>query len=250
MLTTALWGASVAIRDTSIVDVFWGAGFVVIAWVSRLGRLSRPSASARGAHHRVGAAPHTAPRTAQPRPRRGPALPAMPERHGERWPRRARALPRSSARGPLSASNSAAVTASVAKRSASLQRLVQRESERRRNPCARLVAEARPSAGSSSQGARGLSGQRPDWSGRPGPRPSPTEFADLAQHAGSAFPPLLAAPREPTSIVSGARVADATVHDPRDPVGVMRDPVVVRHDDRRGTAGLHLVADQVHHLVA
>ena len=33
-LTTALWALSVAVRDTSIVDVFWGAGFVVIAWVT------------------------------------------------------------------------------------------------------------------------------------------------------------------------------------------------------------------------
>jgi len=34
VLTTALWGVSVAVRDTSIVDIFWGAGFVVIAWVT------------------------------------------------------------------------------------------------------------------------------------------------------------------------------------------------------------------------
>jgi steroid 5-alpha reductase family enzyme len=33
-LTTALWALSVAVRDTSIVDVFWGAGFVAIAWVT------------------------------------------------------------------------------------------------------------------------------------------------------------------------------------------------------------------------
>jgi steroid 5-alpha reductase family enzyme len=33
-LVTALWGASVALRDSSIVDVFWGSGFVVIAWVA------------------------------------------------------------------------------------------------------------------------------------------------------------------------------------------------------------------------
>ncbi len=34
VLMTALWGVSVAIGDTSIVDIFWGAGFVVIAWVT------------------------------------------------------------------------------------------------------------------------------------------------------------------------------------------------------------------------
>ncbi len=32
-LVTALWAVSVAARDTSIVDVFWGSGFVVVAWV-------------------------------------------------------------------------------------------------------------------------------------------------------------------------------------------------------------------------
>jgi steroid 5-alpha reductase family enzyme len=32
-MVTALWAVSVAVRDTSIVDVFWGSGFVVVAWV-------------------------------------------------------------------------------------------------------------------------------------------------------------------------------------------------------------------------
>jgi len=31
-----LWGVSLAIRDASIVDMFWGAGFVVISWCSLL----------------------------------------------------------------------------------------------------------------------------------------------------------------------------------------------------------------------
>ena len=31
-LVTALWVASVALRDTSVVDIFWGSGFVVVAW--------------------------------------------------------------------------------------------------------------------------------------------------------------------------------------------------------------------------
>lgn len=34
VLTTALWAVSVAARDTSIVDIFWGAGFVVVAWAT------------------------------------------------------------------------------------------------------------------------------------------------------------------------------------------------------------------------
>jgi steroid 5-alpha reductase family enzyme len=32
VLVTALWAVSVAARDTSIVDVFWGSGFVLVAW--------------------------------------------------------------------------------------------------------------------------------------------------------------------------------------------------------------------------
>ena len=32
-MVTALWAVSVAVRDSSIVDVFWGSGFVVVAWV-------------------------------------------------------------------------------------------------------------------------------------------------------------------------------------------------------------------------
>jgi steroid 5-alpha reductase family enzyme len=34
LLMTALWAVSVAVRDTSIVDIFWGSGFVVVAWVA------------------------------------------------------------------------------------------------------------------------------------------------------------------------------------------------------------------------
>jgi steroid 5-alpha reductase family enzyme len=32
-LMVALWLASVALRDASIVDSFWGVGFIVIAWI-------------------------------------------------------------------------------------------------------------------------------------------------------------------------------------------------------------------------
>ena len=34
LLVLAVWVASVVVRDASIIDIFWGAGFVVIAWVS------------------------------------------------------------------------------------------------------------------------------------------------------------------------------------------------------------------------
>jgi steroid 5-alpha reductase family enzyme len=34
VLVTALWAVSLALRDTSIVDVFWGSGFVVVAWTA------------------------------------------------------------------------------------------------------------------------------------------------------------------------------------------------------------------------
>lgn len=33
-MVTVLWLVSVALRDASIVDIFWGFGFVVVAWVS------------------------------------------------------------------------------------------------------------------------------------------------------------------------------------------------------------------------
>ncbi len=86
----ALWGASVAIRDTSIVDVFWGAGFVVIAWVTFAA--SDGSADRRlllavlttvwGLRLTVHLARRNLGHGEDPRYR------AMRERHGERWPRR------------------------------------------------------------------------------------------------------------------------------------------------------------------
>lgn len=36
VLVTGLWAVSVAVRDTSIIDIFWGFGFVVVAWVTFL----------------------------------------------------------------------------------------------------------------------------------------------------------------------------------------------------------------------
>jgi steroid 5-alpha reductase family enzyme len=35
VLVTALWSVSVRIRDASIVDIFWGLGFIVVAWTTR-----------------------------------------------------------------------------------------------------------------------------------------------------------------------------------------------------------------------
>ncbi|MEO0580414.1 MAG: DUF1295 domain-containing protein, partial [Pseudomonadota bacterium] len=33
---TLLWSLSVALKDASIIDIFWGPGFVLIAWVAFL----------------------------------------------------------------------------------------------------------------------------------------------------------------------------------------------------------------------
>jgi steroid 5-alpha reductase family enzyme len=44
-LMLATWGVSLAVRDASIVDVTWGAGFVLVAWVARwLGGSDAPHA--------------------------------------------------------------------------------------------------------------------------------------------------------------------------------------------------------------
>jgi steroid 5-alpha reductase family enzyme len=32
LMMLSLWGVSIRFRDGSIVDVFWGMGFVLIAW--------------------------------------------------------------------------------------------------------------------------------------------------------------------------------------------------------------------------
>jgi steroid 5-alpha reductase family enzyme len=89
-LTTALWGVSVAVRDTSIVDIFWGTGFVGIAWVT--------FAFADGpAHRRLLLAVLTTVwglRLTLHLARRNlghgedPRYQAMRQRHGKRWPRR------------------------------------------------------------------------------------------------------------------------------------------------------------------
>lgn len=33
-MVTVLWAISVALEDTSIVDIFWGSGFVIVAWAA------------------------------------------------------------------------------------------------------------------------------------------------------------------------------------------------------------------------
>ena len=33
-MMTMLWGVSLVLKDASIVDIFWGAGFAVVAWVT------------------------------------------------------------------------------------------------------------------------------------------------------------------------------------------------------------------------
>jgi steroid 5-alpha reductase family enzyme len=90
VLTTALWGMSVAVRDTSIVDIFWGTGFVVIAWVTF-------AASDGSADRRLLLAVLTTVwglRLTLHLARRNlghgedPRYQAMRQRHGKRWPRR------------------------------------------------------------------------------------------------------------------------------------------------------------------
>lgn len=41
-VTTLLWLLSLRLKDASIVDLFWGLGFVIVAWVTRL-QLESPS---------------------------------------------------------------------------------------------------------------------------------------------------------------------------------------------------------------
>jgi steroid 5-alpha reductase family enzyme len=89
-LTTALWAVSVTIGDTSIVDVFWGAGFVVIAWVTFAVSDGSPDrrlllamlTSVWGLRLTLHLALRNLGHGEDPRYR------AMRKRHGERWPRR------------------------------------------------------------------------------------------------------------------------------------------------------------------
>ena len=36
VLMTALWLISLILKNTSIVDIFWGIGFIIITWVAYL----------------------------------------------------------------------------------------------------------------------------------------------------------------------------------------------------------------------
>lgn len=86
----ALWLLSLRLRDSSIVDIFWGAGFVIIAWVTR--------ASATGAAARsalllalvtlwgLRLAAHLAHRNLGKG--EDPRYVAMRARHGDKWPLR------------------------------------------------------------------------------------------------------------------------------------------------------------------
>src|ERR1700730_12342098 len=90
-LMVAVWLASLAVHDASIVDVVWGLGFVVIAWVcvavghgAHDRRLllailvtiwgGRVATHIGRANHGRGGAPRDPHRAAHPRRRRGPAL--------------------------------------------------------------------------------------------------------------------------------------------------------------------------------
>ena len=90
VLVTALWAVSVAVRDTSIVDIFWGSGFAVIAWVSfAAGEGSAGRSLLLAALVSVWALRltlHLAVRNLGKGEDRRYA--AMRERHGDRWPLR------------------------------------------------------------------------------------------------------------------------------------------------------------------
>ena len=65
---TLLWIVSVAIRDASIIDVFWGPLFVAIAWVLFAANLRRGAAQTSLVvvpRHRVGSAARFPPGSAQ-----------------------------------------------------------------------------------------------------------------------------------------------------------------------------------------
>ncbi len=89
-LVTALWAVSVAVRDTSIVDIFWGSGFVVIAWVTYAvadgspdrGLLLAVLTTLWGLRLTLHLARRNLGKGEDQR------YAAMRKRHGERWPRR------------------------------------------------------------------------------------------------------------------------------------------------------------------
>jgi steroid 5-alpha reductase family enzyme len=88
LLVTALWAVSVALHDTSIVDIFWGSGFVVVAWTAFLlvdgngGRrlLLAVLVTVWGVRLTVHLARRNLGKGEDPR------YAAMRRRHGDRWP--------------------------------------------------------------------------------------------------------------------------------------------------------------------
>ncbi len=76
---SVLWLVSLALRNASIVDIFWGPGFVLLGWLYHLLSLAahRPRPAGLRPGHGVGAAARRPHRGAQRRRRRGLSLPAM-----------------------------------------------------------------------------------------------------------------------------------------------------------------------------
>ncbi|MSW95862.1 MAG: DUF1295 domain-containing protein [Actinobacteria bacterium] len=88
-MTTALWAVSVRLRDTSIVDIFWGSGFVIVAWATFAATGGGPRAALLTALTTIWGlrlTVHLARRNlGKGEDRR---YTAMRERHGDRWPAR------------------------------------------------------------------------------------------------------------------------------------------------------------------
>ena len=76
-LMLATWLVSLALRDASIVDIFWGLGFVArrVGRLRARRRLRGAAGSRRRADHALGPAPRRLPRLAQHRQARGLPLP-------------------------------------------------------------------------------------------------------------------------------------------------------------------------------
>ena len=85
---TLVWLLSLLLRDASIVDVFWGPGFIVTgaltAWLMDRRRRCRTRRAAPGVGGGLGPAPGGAHRVAQPRQARGSPLSEVPCQRRER----------------------------------------------------------------------------------------------------------------------------------------------------------------------
>ena len=72
-----VWLLSLRLRDSSIVDIFWAIGFVLIAWIGFTLGTDRPAQAVAGrTDDAVGTAPERLSGDAQPGQRRRPALPS------------------------------------------------------------------------------------------------------------------------------------------------------------------------------